>query len=60
MAEQGGGGAGDVIAGGMENQVMRALVALRTAQALTLRQKVIKGFEFVLFSFRFYSFGLTA
>ena len=47
MAEQGGGDAGDVIAGGMENQVMRGLFALRTAQALTLRQKVIKGFEFV-------------
>ena len=47
VAEQGGGGAGDVITGGMKNQVMRVLVALRTAQALTLRQKVIKGFVFV-------------
>lgn len=41
MAEEGGGGPGGVITGGMENQVVRALVAPRPAQALTLRQKVI-------------------
>ena len=60
MAERGGGGPGGVITGGMENQVMRALVALRPAQALTLRQKVIKGSVFVCFRFYFYSFGSTA